>query len=96
MEAPELNQLIDTRIHQLNRQLNSTSGPGTSIRGGIGVQFFERKRRLSTAETTMMNLFGIRPGDGATEDVCWETWRVEVTLAIPRTQEGRFHVRSGS
>lgn len=93
VDAPELTQLIDTRASQLSRQLNSTSGPNTSVRGGIGVQFFEKKWRKTGPGTTVMNLFANRgsnnPGE---EEICWETWRVEVTLAMPRTQEGKFAI----
>ena len=92
MDAPELTQLIDTRASQLSRQLNSTSGPNTSVRGGIGVQFFEKKwRKTGGTGTAVMNLFGNRASNNAgEEEICWETWRVEVTLAMPRTQEGEF------
>jgi autophagy-related protein 101 len=41
------------------------------------VQFFEKKRRKTY-------FFG-----KADEDVCWEQWTLDVTLAQPRTETGR-------
>lgn len=45
-------------------------------RGQLVVQFFEKRRRKTY-------FFG-----KADEDVCWEQWTLDVTLATPRTETG--------
>jgi len=47
-------------------------------RGQLVVQFFEKKRRKTY-------FFG-----KADEDVCWEQWTLDVTLATPRTEAGEY------
>jgi autophagy-related protein 101 len=89
VDDPELSSLIDSRVHQLTRQLSSTSTPNNSVRGQIGIQFFEKRRRKGGGGGVGMAWFGVRNGNGE-EEVCWEVWRLEVTLATPRTQEGEF------
>lgn len=42
------------------------------------MQFFEKRRRKTY-------FFG-----KADEDVCWEQWTLDVTLATPRTETGTF------
>lgn len=80
---PELETLIDTRVGQLIRQLSSTSSPKSSVRGSLVVEFFEKKRRKAGG----LNWFtGGAKGD---EEVCWESWCLEVTLATPKTEIGR-------
>jgi hypothetical protein len=76
---PELESLIDTRVYQLVRQLSSTTSPSSGVRGQIGVQFFEKRRRKA-------GWFGA--GGKGEEEVCWEVWRLEVTLSTPRTETG--------
>ncbi|KAI4153477.1 MAG: hypothetical protein LQ340_002293 [Diploschistes diacapsis] len=95
---PDLESLIDSRVYQLTRQLSSITTPNNSVRGQIGVQFFEKRRRRKSQSSGVtggvagvgMAWFG-RGGGGAgagvEEEVCWEVWRVEVTLAVARTQE---------
>lgn len=80
---PELETLVDTRVAQLIRQLSSTTSPNSSVRGQIAVQFFEKKRRKGGG----LGWFGGGKGE---EEVCWEVWMVEVTLAMPRTEAGKW------
>lgn len=79
---PELETLIDTRVGQLIRQLSSTSSPKSSVRGSLVVQFFEKKRRKGGA------IGWFTSGAKADEEVCWESWCLEVTLATPKTEIG--------
>ncbi|MCJ1459652.1 hypothetical protein MMC28_010031 [Mycoblastus sanguinarius] len=77
---PELETLIDTRVGQLVRQLFSTSSPRSSVRGSLLVQFFEKKRRKAGG------LGWFTSGAKGEEEVCWESWCLEVTLATPKTE----------
>ena len=79
---PELETLIDTRVGQLIRQLSSNSSPKSSVRGSLVVEFFEKKRRKAAG----LGWFGAK-GD---EEICWESWCLEVTLATPKTELGEF------
>ncbi|MCJ1289953.1 hypothetical protein MMC34_001487 [Xylographa carneopallida] len=83
---PELQTLIDTRVYQLVRQLSSTTSPNSSVRGQIGVQFFERRRRKAGG------LGWFTGGTKTEEEICWEIWRLEVTLATPKTETERTKV----
>ncbi|KAH8702569.1 autophagy-related protein [Talaromyces proteolyticus] len=79
----ELETLIDSRVNALVRQhlstpSNSYSG-GNGVRGRIAVEFFERKRKKSGM------WFGGLTGKGE-EEVCWEIWTLDVTIATPRTE----------
>lgn len=47
----------------------------TGVRGLMAVQFFEKKRRKAW----------FTKGE---EEVCWEQWTLDVTLATPRTESG--------
>ncbi|KAL9640164.1 MAG: hypothetical protein Q9164_000432 [Protoblastenia rupestris] len=85
---PELETLIDTRVGQLVRQMSSTSSPKSSVRGLMSVSFFEKKRRKAGAG------LGWFTGK-AEEEVCWEKWGLEVTLATPRTEDGERHLEHG-
>ncbi len=80
---PDVETLIDTRVGQLIRQLTSTSSPKSSIRGSLVVDFFEKRKKKGGG----LNWFG--KGD---EEVCWESWCLEVTLATPKTEIGKFPV----
>ncbi|KAA6412224.1 MAG: Meiotically up-regulated protein 66 [Lasallia pustulata] len=82
---PELETLVDTRVAQLIRQLSSTTSPNSSVRGQIAVQFFEKRRRKGGG----LAWFGGGKGE---EEICWEVWMVEVTLAMPRTEAERTKV----
>ncbi|KAL9128665.1 MAG: hypothetical protein Q9217_002693 [Psora testacea] len=82
---PELETLIDTRVGQLVRQMSSTSSPKSSVRGLMSVSFFEKKRRKTGG--------GLGWWTGkAEEEICWEKWGLEVTLATPRTEDERTKV----
>ncbi|KAL8796042.1 MAG: hypothetical protein Q9195_001618 [Heterodermia aff. obscurata] len=78
---PELETLIDTRVGQLVRQLSSDTSPQGSVRGQLAVQFFEKKRKKGGG-------LGWFSGGKAEEEICWEIWRLEVTLATPKTELG--------
>ena len=80
----ELETQVDTRVGQLVRQLNSTTSPKGSSRGVLTVHFFEKKRRKAGSG---LGWFGAAKGE---EDVVWEKWNLEVTLATPRTEDGQM------
>lgn len=80
----ELETQIDTRVGQLVRQLNSASSSKNGIRGVLTVDFFEKRRRKAGGG---LGWFG---GTRADEDVLWEKWKLEVTLATPRTEDGQY------
>lgn len=78
MEDVELETLIDQRTATLVRQLDTNSDMDTrnaGVRGMMTVQFFEKKRRKAWFTKTE-------------EEVCWEQWTLDVTLAIPQTESG--------
>lgn len=78
---PQLETLIDTRVGQLVRQLSSDNS-SHELRGQIAVQFFEKRRRKGGG-------LGWFTGTGKTEEeVCWEIWCLDVTIATPRTEAG--------
>jgi autophagy-related protein 101 len=52
----------------------------TGVRGLMAVQFFEKKRRKAW----------FTKGE---EEVCWEQWTLDVTLATPRTESGMKTLR---
>ena len=83
VQDPELETLIDTRVGQLIRQLSSSTSPQSSIRGHLVVKFFEKKRRKAVGG---LGWFGT--GAKGEEEVCWERWSLEVTLATPKTEIG--------
>lgn len=47
------------------------------------MQFFEKRRRKGGG----LAWFGGGKGE---EEICWEVWMVEVTLAMPRTEAGEW------
>jgi autophagy-related protein 101 len=78
VEDVELETLIDQRTAALVRQLDTSSDMGvrsTGVRGQIAVQFFEKRRRKAW----------FTKGE---EEVCWEQWTLDVTLATPKTESG--------
>ncbi|EPE34092.1 hypothetical protein GLAREA_07105 [Glarea lozoyensis ATCC 20868] len=82
----ELETLIVQRTAALVRQLGTSSDTGarnTGVRGLMAVQFFEKnlKRRKAWYHK-------------AEEEVCWEQWTLDVTLATPRTESERAKVRN--
>lgn len=74
----DLETLIDQRATTLVRQLDDLAQQpqGGSGRGQLAVQFFEKRRKKTY-------FFG-----KADEEVCWEQWTLDVTLAKPRTESG--------
>ncbi|KAG9247100.1 autophagy-related protein [Calycina marina] len=83
VDDAELSTLIDQRSATLARQLGTSSDTGarnTSVRGSLVVKFFEKKRRNKW----------FAKGE---EEVCWEQWTLDVTLATPRTESERAKVR---
>ncbi|KAF2093883.1 DUF1649-domain-containing protein [Rhizodiscina lignyota] len=94
----DLETLIDQRASALVRELGSGEGGGLGRGGGYGaggmggmsgasrgqlaVQFYEKRRRKG------YTFFG--KGD---EEVCWEQWTLDVTLATPRTETDVIKVR---
>lgn len=70
----DLETLIEQRTIALVRAIDSTHQQRG--RGQLVVQFFEKKRKKAY-------FFG-----RAEEDVCWEQWTLDVTLAQPRTETG--------
>lgn len=53
------------------------------MRGRMAVEFYEKKRRRSGL------WFGGLAGKGE-EEVCWEVWNLDVTIATPRTESGTY------
>ncbi|TVY84895.1 Autophagy-related protein [Lachnellula suecica] len=77
----ELETLIEQRTSTLVQQLDTSSdmrARSSGVRGLMAVQFFEKKRRKATWFTNTK----------AEEEVCWEQWTLNVTLATPRTETG--------
>lgn len=87
----ELETLIDSRVTSLVRQHLSSSnaygGGGGGVRGRIAVEFFEKKRKRAGL------WFGGLAGKGE-EEVCWEIWTLDVTIATPKTESGEYLVSS--
>ena len=80
VEDVELETMIDQRTATLVRQLDSSSdigSRGSGVRGLMAVQFFEKRRRKAW----------FAKGE---EEVCWEQWTLDVTLATPRSDSGMF------
>ncbi|KAF2176300.1 DUF1649-domain-containing protein [Zopfia rhizophila CBS 207.26] len=75
----DLETLIDQRTAALVRAIESTHQQRG--RGQLAVQFFEKRRRKTY-------FFG-----KADEEVCWEQWTLDVTLATPRTETDVLKVR---
>ncbi|BCS20178.1 autophagy-related protein 101 [Aspergillus puulaauensis] len=94
----DLETLIDSRISSLVRQHSASGahdsgggfggggGGGGGVRGRIAVEFYEKKRRRSGI------WFPGLAGKGE-EEVCWEVWNLDVTIATPRTESERAKVR---
>lgn len=88
----DLETLIESRVSALVRQHLSSAaggqdgqivGGGGGVRGRIAVEFYEKKRRRSG------HWFGGLTGKGE-EEVCWEIWTLDVTIATPRTESGMY------
>ncbi|KAH8600806.1 autophagy-related protein [Bisporella sp. PMI_857] len=81
VEDAELETLIDQRTATLIRQLDTSSYNNAGPRGSLVVSFLEKRRKK-----------GWFPGRGD-EDLCWESWTLEVTLSTPETETERAKVR---
>lgn len=66
-------------------QDGKVGGGGGGVRGRIAVEFYEKKRRRSGL------WFGGLAGKGE-EEVCWEIWTLDVTIATPRTESGESYM----
>ncbi|KAJ5709184.1 Autophagy-related protein [Penicillium malachiteum] len=90
----DLETLIESRISTLVRNHlssvaeneNGKNGSGGGVRARIAVEFYEKKRRRSG------HWFSGLAGKGE-EEVCWEIWTLDVTIATPRTESERSKVR---
>lgn len=80
-DPPEIETLIDARTTSLIHQLTSANTPNGGVRGQIAIQFFEKRRRKTGWLVGM--------GRGGDEEVCWEEWLLEVTIAKPKTESGK-------
>ena len=58
---------------------------GGGGRARIAVEFLQRRRSRSGL------WFGAFAGGKAEEEVCWETWTLQVTIATPKTEDGMYH-----
>ncbi|KAI9830994.1 MAG: hypothetical protein M1826_004111 [Phylliscum demangeonii] len=90
VDEVEVETLIEQRTTALIRQFDTSPHPGhghghgnanASVRGQMAVQFFEKRRRKAWFSKA------------ADEEVCWEQWTLDVTLATPRTDSERAKVR---
>ena len=81
-DPPEIETLIDARTTTLVHQLTSANTPNGGVRGQIAIQFFEKKRRKTGWLSGM--------GRGGDDEVCWEEWLLEVTIAKPKTESGTY------
>ncbi|KAI2903121.1 hypothetical protein CBS63078_5963 [Aspergillus niger] len=79
----DLETLIDSRVSSLVRQHSSAAsapdGGGGGVRARMAVEFYEKRRRRPGI------WFGGLSGKGE-EEVCWEVWNLDVTIATPRTE----------
>ncbi|KAJ6021931.1 Autophagy-related protein 1010 [Penicillium herquei] len=90
----DLETLIESRVSTLVRNHLSSAAEtedgknssGGGVRARIAVEFYEKKRRRSGL------WFGGLAGKGE-EEVCWEIWTLDVTIATPRTESERSKVR---
>jgi autophagy-related protein 101 len=97
LDPPEISAAIDSQTAILVSQLTSPSPsnvpPGGS-RGEIVIQFYDRKRRKTGYTGGWLGRLG---GGGQTEEeVCWEEWTLQIVVARPRSEAGRFSLISTS
>ena len=79
VDPPNFETLIDARATTLIQELTSSNTPNGGVRGQIAVQFFDKKRKKSGWLTGIM---------GNEEEVMWEKWLIDVTIARPKTDGG--------
>lgn len=100
-DPPEIGAAIDTHVAALMAQLTSSGGgagnvpPGGS-RGEIVVQFFDRKRRKTGYTGGWLGRLGGGGGVQTDEEVCWEEWCLQVVVARPRSEAGKYPCLPGS
>lgn len=63
---------------------------GNGGRGRLAVEFYEKRRKkaASGAGAWFGGRLAGRDGPEREEEVCWEVWTVDVTIATPRTESG--------
>lgn len=65
---------------------------GGGVRGQIAVEFLERRRKRTGGVGVWFPGFtGNGQGEGREEEVCWERWVLDVTVATPRTEGGELN-----
>ncbi|KAF3925545.1 hypothetical protein ABW21_db0201535 [Orbilia brochopaga] len=83
VDDAELDALIDNRTSSMIRSVESTPGSSsakTQIAKSI-VSFFEKKQKRKAWFSTK------------DEEVCWESWLLDITLLYPRTEAQRLQAR---
>ena len=86
VDDPSLDTLIDERVVALVRQMDASAqyaphapssalGNGGNGRGQLSILFYEKRRKKS--------YFAFGKAD---EEVCWEQWDLDVTMARPKNE----------
>jgi len=86
----DIETLIDQQATALVRQMDGTFSPyagQTNGRGQLLVQFYEKRQKPRISSY----FFG---GRSVEEEVCWEQWTIDVTLAQPKTHAEYAKVRT--
>lgn len=78
MQSPARSSLYNESTHMRGTGTRAGADEASSGRGQLAVSFTERRRRKTY-------FFG-----KAEEEVCWETWVLDVTCATPRTDAGEL------
>ncbi|KAI9888950.1 MAG: hypothetical protein M1814_006128 [Vezdaea aestivalis] len=77
----ELETLVDNKSDLLVRHIDTTANTrAPSVRAQIAISFFEKRRKKAWFTKTE-------------EEVCWEQWTINVTLATPKNESDRIKVR---
>lgn len=80
IDDKDLETTIDKQATTLLRTIEGTHQQRG--RAQLAVQFFEKKRKKSY-------FFG-----KADEEICWEQWTLDITIATPRTEAGMTSSRA--